>query len=529
MRNIYEQSYGDYTDVDEDNVIFYTGPVDPPRPDTRSARRGLHRKTDFEYNERIRVCLRVGSTHQAAAACRERIAHELAQTRSRAPYTWINTRVSMDRLREEIAAGLYDEYTKEESKNMDTLSQQVKDDVAQIQRVMDYMNTQVLEREELIEGLWVGAVAGHHVVAVGDPGAAKTMLADLFAECIRQESGEPLRLFSKQFSSDMTRTELLGPIHPTPLIERGEYVYNLDNGAANAHIVLADEFDKASKGTRDSWLGLLNERRVNQGSGWHYAPLIIAMLTANQFPEGDMASAYMNRLILRYLTPYVTDPNKPKLIEYFANKDTHRLARLHATLTGTTYTPVLPPVWVGLDSLIRVQQAAAAVIIPAVIQKAIFQIFKELRDQHKHLIGDRRIEWGMDLLRARAVLDGQAEVGDDQLTFLKHCWWDEPKHQGIIEQLALRLANPYLAKVKEYYKQAKAAHDNVPSIQGISDPTKKTNELNDTGSKIRNLRNCIEEQHQAAQKSGAATVQIEHLLAEVSSWGREMAKVQGLI
>ena len=69
--------------------------------------------------------------------------------------------------------------------------------------------SKIMEREEVVEGLALGALTGHHVLLMGPPGTGKSMVVHEF--CRRLDGG-------KYFSYLMTRytrpEEIIGNVSP---------------------------------------------------------------------------------------------------------------------------------------------------------------------------------------------------------------------------------------------------------------------------------------------------------------------------
>src|SRR5262245_35886569 len=80
-----------------------------------------------------------------------------------------------------------------------------------LRTIRDELQQQFLERGELIDGALVGLLAGQHLLVIGPPGTAKSMLAD---EVCRRITGA--RYFQWLLTRFTTPEELFGAISRSP-------------------------------------------------------------------------------------------------------------------------------------------------------------------------------------------------------------------------------------------------------------------------------------------------------------------------
>jgi MoxR-like ATPase len=120
--------------------------------------------------------------------------------------------------------------------------------VAQVERV-------VVGQRAMVEGLVIGLITGGHVLLEGVPGLAKTLTVSTLARALDAS-------FSRvQFTPDLLPADLVGTMiyHPTT----GEF--SARKGPIFAHIVLADEINRAPAKVQSALLEAMQERQVTIG------------------------------------------------------------------------------------------------------------------------------------------------------------------------------------------------------------------------------------------------------------------------
>ena len=130
-----------------------------------------------------------------------------------------------------------------------TLAVARKDIAAQIGR-------KIVGQHEIVDSLVAAILAGGHVLLVGVPGLAKTLLIQTLAETLDLDFGR-VQFTPDLMPSDITGTELLEEDHGT-----GKRSFVFQKGPIFANIVLADEINRAPPKTQAALLEAMQEHRV---------------------------------------------------------------------------------------------------------------------------------------------------------------------------------------------------------------------------------------------------------------------------
>jgi MoxR-like ATPase len=120
----------------------------------------------------------------------------------------------------------------------------------------------IVGHEELIEQIFIALVCGGHCLLEGVPGLGKTLLV--------RSLGEILSLsFSRiQFTPDLMPADITGTNMLTD-DPSGRKVFEFQRGPVFAHIVLADEINRATPKTQSALLEAMQEQNVTVGGKLH--------------------------------------------------------------------------------------------------------------------------------------------------------------------------------------------------------------------------------------------------------------------
>ncbi|MCH8810446.1 MAG: MoxR family ATPase [Gemmatimonadetes bacterium] len=132
--------------------------------------------------------------------------------------------------------------------------------VAQVAEELRHeIEKRIVGQHDVVEGLLTSLLANGHVLLVGVPGLAKTLLISTLAEALDLE-------FSRiQFTPDLMPTDITG----TEVIEEdrstGRREFRFVRGPIFANVVLADEINRTPPKTQAALLQAMQEREVTAG------------------------------------------------------------------------------------------------------------------------------------------------------------------------------------------------------------------------------------------------------------------------
>jgi len=170
-----------------------------------------------------------------------------------------------------------------------------------LRRIRDELAQMFLERSELIDGAFAALLSRQHVLIVGPPGTAKSMLADEL--CRRLEGATYFQWLLTKFT---TPEELFGAVSLQGL-EQDEYRRVTTFKLPEAHIAFLDEVFKANSSILNAILTLINERRFHNGRVIAAVPLFTLFGASNELPEDDELQALYDRFLLRFVVGYIEE------------------------------------------------------------------------------------------------------------------------------------------------------------------------------------------------------------------------------
>ena len=144
-------------------------------------------------------------------------------------------------------------------------AQQIESFRSDVRRLRDEIARVIVGHEEIVEGVVIALLSGGHVLLEGVPGLGKTMLVRTLAEAI------DLTFSRVQFTPDLMPADILGT---NVLIEEesGRRRFEFQRGPIFAHIVLADEINRATPKTQSALLETMQEQTVTVSKTTYQLP-----------------------------------------------------------------------------------------------------------------------------------------------------------------------------------------------------------------------------------------------------------------
>jgi MoxR-like ATPase len=302
--------------------------------------------------------------------------------------------------------------------------------VEKIKKIKEELKGKFFEREEVIEGTFCALLSGNHVLFIGPPGTAKSLLVHEI--CSRIGGGKYFQWLLTKFT---TPEEIFGAVSLKGL-ENDEYRRVTSGKLPEAHISFLDEVFKASSSILNTLLTIMNERLFYNGREAIQVPLITLFGASNELPsEEDELEALYDRFLLRYVLDYIKE-------------DFRFLKMIQGEVAGSEKNTI------ELEELNGCQSEMRDVRIPSHILKLISRIRGELRKKGI-VLSDRRYKQSVLVLKSKAYLDGRSEVEEGDLGILENVLWRAPGERGEIQAVIYQSLHGYRDRMRELLIQAK--------------------------------------------------------------------------
>ena len=192
------------------------------------------------------------------------------------------------------------------------IGDEVQKEAPLIARVREEIHTVIVGQEELIDRLLMALLCNQHVLIEGVPGLAKTLTVNTLAQMI-QASFKRI-----QFTPDLLPADVIGTLIYNP--KSGEF--SIRKGPIFAHIILADEINRAPAKVQSALLEAMQERQVTIGD--ETFPLddpFLVLATQNPIEqEGTypLPEAQVDRFMFKVLVDYPTKDQEQKILKRMA-------------------------------------------------------------------------------------------------------------------------------------------------------------------------------------------------------------------
>jgi len=178
--------------------------------------------------------------------------------------------------------------------------------------LIEQIGRRIIGQHKIVDDLVAALLAGGHVLLVGVPGLAKTLLVQTVAQAL-DLSFSRVQFTPDLMPSDITGTELLEEDHAT-----GHRFFKFVKGPIFANVVLADEINRAPPKTQAALLQAMQEHAVTAAGQTHKLPEPFFVL-ATQNPieqEGTypLPEAQLDRFMMQLLVDYPSREEEERIV-----------------------------------------------------------------------------------------------------------------------------------------------------------------------------------------------------------------------
>ena len=270
------------------------------------------------------------------------------------------------------------------------------------------LSREIVGQEAVLHRLLVAVLAGGHVLLEGVPGLAKTRMARALATSFEAS-------FKRiQFTPDLLPADLLGGM----VWQREREAFAVARGPIFAHVVLADELNRAPPKVQSALLEAMEERQVTLGG--HTLPLpdpFLVLATQNPIDQQGtypLAEAQLDRFMFQLVVDYPAAAEEREVVD--------------RVLDGA-HTAGPPPAPIEIGDLRAARVAVDGVHVSAAVRDYLVRLVRATRAPESFGVPELagRIELGASpragivlarAARAHAALSGRDHVLPDDVADL---------------------------------------------------------------------------------------------------------------
>jgi MoxR-like ATPase len=227
---------------------------------------------------------------------------------------------------------------------------------------LDEIGNVIIGQMELVEGVLVALFSEGSVLIEGVPGLGKTLLVNTMAQVVSCS-------FKRvQFTPDLMPSDLTGH----SVYDMNERRFHFNPGPMFAHLVLADEINRAPPKTQSAMLEVMQEGQVTvDGQCYRLERPFLVLATQNPLEhEGTypLPEAQVDRFMFKLLVDYPTQQQENDILGHYA------AGRNPRDISSFNLQPVMQA-----SDVVSIQRTVSQVIVEAKVVNYITSIVGKTR------------------------------------------------------------------------------------------------------------------------------------------------------
>jgi MoxR-like ATPase len=264
----------------------------------------------------------------------------------------------------------------------------------------EQIGRRIIGQRDIVDNVVAALLAGGHVLLVGVPGLAKTLLVHTVSQAL-DLSFSRIQFTPDLMPSDITGTELLEEDHAT-----GRRFFKYVKGPIFANVVLSDEINRAPPKTQAALLQAMQEHAVTAAGQTHALPAPFFVL-ATQNPieqEGTypLPEAQLDRFMFELRVQYPTREEEESVV----------------TATTGDHEAAIKPV-LGASDLVQLQHLVRRLPAPPTVVRYAVRLARSTRPDAEEATPEvkKYVSWGAGPrasqylilgAKAKAAMDGRS-------------------------------------------------------------------------------------------------------------------------
>jgi MoxR-like ATPase len=177
-----------------------------------------------------------------------------------------------------------------------------------VQAVRDRVGEVVVGQDVVVERMMIALLTGGHLLLLGVPGTAKTLLVNAVAKAV------DLQFSRVQFTIDMLPSDIIG----SELLDQATGKFRTHQGPVFTNLLLADEINRAAPKVQSALLEAMQERKVTIGNASYPLPLpFLVIATQNPIEQAgtfELPEAQLDRFMLCHRLNYPTADQEEEVL-----------------------------------------------------------------------------------------------------------------------------------------------------------------------------------------------------------------------
>jgi MoxR-like ATPase len=252
--------------------------------------------------------------------------------------------------------------------------------------VRDEIGRIIVGQRDVIDGVLICLIVGGHVLLEGVPGLGKTTLLRTLSRVLH------LKYSRIQFTPDLMPADIVGSMIIDS--ESGTKALRFSPGPIFAHLVLADEINRATPKTQSALLEAMQEQTVTSGTTTHELELpFLVMATQNPIEmEGTypLPEAQLDRFLMKILVTYPSRADLNRIVERTIHRGETKLEQV-----------------VDRDAILQLRAACREILIAPHVQDFAIDLVMATQPgtSSAHPLANKYIRYGSSPRGAQALVE----------------------------------------------------------------------------------------------------------------------------